>query len=242
MDEIKKWMAANASKRVAKPRRPRNQRAEHKFLRVQRGHRALQAAHMPAGTRRRQPTTALRERAVRPAPKPATEGRKIRDEFKSWREERLKTYAAEHDLYTKTQFCNSRATAHSPSIAELQRAFGADWQDVPPRVASLAAVDGCMQALGLRAKDASTPDVWHEGPLKGKAAEVRSCAHGDSQVCAPGTGLRARIVAHLRCRVRILPASLCRTWFADSRVACMWVHRHARRLRTTRRRCDSSNT
>jgi hypothetical protein len=184
MDEIKKWMAANAAKRAAKPRRPESRHAEHKVSRVRRGHRSLQAAHERAGTRRRLPTTALRaKRAVRPAPKPATEGSKIRDEFQSWRAAKLKTYATEHDLYTKTQFCNSRDTAHSPSIAELQRAFGADWQDVPPRVASLAAVDGCMQALGLRAKDASTPDVWDKGPLKGKAAEVRSCAHGDNQVC-----------------------------------------------------------
>jgi hypothetical protein len=186
MDEIKKWMAANAAKRAVKPRRPENWHAEHKVSRVRRGHRALQAAHERSGARRRLPTTALRaRRAVRPVPKPATEGSKIRDEFQSWRAAKLKTYATEHDLYTKTQFCNSRATAHSPSIAELQRAFGADWQDVPPRVASLAAVDGCMQALGLRAKDASTPDVWDKGPLKGKAAEVRSCAHGDNQVC-PG--------------------------------------------------------
>ena len=145
----------------------------------------LHAAHPGAGALHRQPKAALRaRRAARPAPRPTTEGGKIRDEFKEWRAAKLKTYATEHDLYTKTQFCNSRATAHSPSLAELQQAFGADWQDVPPRVASLAAVDGCMQALGLRAKDASTPpDVWDKGPLQGKAAEVRGCAHGDNQAC-----------------------------------------------------------
>jgi len=196
MDEIKKWMVANAAKRAANPMRPENRRAEHKVSLVRHGHRALQRSHERSGARRRLPSTALRaRRAVRPAPKPATEGSKIRDEFQSWHAAKLKTYATEHDLYTKTQFCNSRATAHSPSIAELQRAFGADWQDVPPRVASLAAVDGCMRALGLRAKDASTPDVWDKGPLKGKAAEVRSCAHGDNQVGAPVSGVRARAAA-----------------------------------------------
>ena len=186
LDEMKKWMAANAAKRAAMPRRPENRHAEHKASSVRRGHRALHAAHPGAGALHRQPKAALRaRRAARPAPRPTTEGGKIRDEFQEWRAAKLKTYATEHDLYTKTQFCNSRATAHSPSLAELQQAFGADWQDVPPRVASLAAVDGCMQALGLRAKDASTPpDVWDKGPLQGKAAEVRGCAHGDNQVRA----------------------------------------------------------
>ena len=115
--------------------------------------------------------------------KPASEGDKIRDQFKQWRTSKLTHYATEHELYTKTQFCNSRATAHSPSIAELQAAFGSDWQDVPPRVASLAAVNGCMEALGLRARDSAPSDVWDKGPLMGKAGEVRSCAHGDHKAC-----------------------------------------------------------
>lgn len=62
--------------------------------------------------------------------------------------------------------------------------FGADWQSVPPRVASLAAVNGCMQALGLEGQRGSGgADVWETGALKGKASEVRACAGGSQQAC-----------------------------------------------------------
>jgi len=121
--------------------------------------------------------------AVKPPPKPLTEGDTIRNEFGKWRKSQLTTYAQEHDLYTKTQYCNSRATAHSPSISELQRAFGSDWQDVPPRVASLAAVNGCMEALGLRARQSTPKSLWKHGALKGKADAVRECAHGNNKAC-----------------------------------------------------------
>ena len=63
--------------------------------------------------------------------------------------------------------------------------FGADWQSVPPRVASLAAVNGCMHALGLLEGQHGSggADVWETGALKGKASEVRACAGGNQQAC-----------------------------------------------------------
>ena len=55
---------------------------------------------------------------------------------------------------------------------------------VPPRVASLAALNGCMQALGLEGQRGSGgADVWETGALKGKASEVRACAGGSQQAC-----------------------------------------------------------
>ena len=180
LDEMKKWMAAKHPKSARAPRgRPRVER-------VRDAHRSVEVAHSQTrgvGRADKVPLTALRARAAaKPSGRPATEGDKIRDEFKDWRTSRLANYAKEHDLYTKTQFCNSRATAHSPSISELRAAFGSDWQDVPPRVASLAAVNGCMVALGLRANDSTPVDVWDKGALKGKAGQVRACAHGDRKV------------------------------------------------------------
>ena len=191
LDEMKKWIASKAAleqahRRTIRARVQRGRRMSH----IRAAHRAVEAGqpHARATIRKGQvPLTALRARAVAKstlARKPASEGDKIRDEFKQWRTSKLAHYATEHELYTKTQFCNSRATAHSPSIAELQAAFGSDWQDVPPRVASLAAVNGCMEALGLRARDSAPSDVWGKGPLMGKAGEVRACAHGDHKVRA----------------------------------------------------------
>ena len=180
LDEMKKWMAAKHTKSARAPRgRPRVER-------VRDAHRSVEVAQSQTrgvGRADKVPLTALRARAAgKPSGRPETEGDKIRDEFKDWRTSKLAHYAKEHDLYTKTQFCNSRATAHSPSIAELRAAFGSDWQDVPPRVASLAAVNGCMVALGLRANDSTPVDVWDKGALKGKAGQVRACAHGDRKV------------------------------------------------------------
>lgn len=190
LDEMKKWMAANAAKNQKRADRrsahhPAAHHTERRVSHVRGAHKSVAAAQLRFGGRGRLPLTALRAKpAAKPAPKPATEGDKIRSEFERWRSSQLKEYAHEHELYTKTQFCNSQATAHSPSIAELQRSFGADWEDVPPRVASLAAVNGCMQALGLRAKDETPANFWTSGPLKGKADSVRACAHGDNKACA----------------------------------------------------------
>jgi len=179
LDEMKKWMKANAATAASN----RAERPVLRASRVRHAHRALAAAHAHAKVRTKVPLTALHaRRSVRMAPKALTEGDKIRNEFGMWRTSQLTTYAHDHDLYTKTQYCNSRATAHSPSISELQRAFGTDWQDVPPRVASLAAVNGCMEALGLRARHSTAANLWEHGALKGKADAVRECAHGNNKV------------------------------------------------------------
>jgi len=181
LDEMKKWMKANAATAASN----RAERPVLRASRVRHAHRALAAAHAHAKVRTKVPLTALHaRRSVRMAPKALTEGDKIRNEFGMWRTSQLTTYAHDHDLYTKTQYCNSRATAHSPSISELQRAFGTDWQDVPPRVASLAAVNGCMEALGLRARHSTAANLWEHGALKGKADAVRECAHGNNKACA----------------------------------------------------------
>ena len=186
LDEMKKWMAAKAADHSNTPRRA--MRGPAPLARVRGAHGLVKTAQPKIRDNRaahKVPLTALRaQAAAKPPHRPPSEADKIRDEFKLWRTSKLAHYAKEHELYTKTQFCNSRVTAHSPSMAELEAAFGSDWQDVPPRVASLAAVNGCMEALGLRARDSTPVDIWDKGALKGKAGQVRACAHGDRKVHA----------------------------------------------------------
>lgn len=195
LDEMKKWMAAHDAQNTGQRRHESGKQLLHGANKL-RGRRNTAVLKRQAHARgqAKVPLTALTARrteplrgrsAARSAPEHETEGDHIRSEFKQWRTSQLKAYATEHDLYTKSQFCNSRATAHSPSMAELERAFGPDWQSVPPRVASLAAVNGCMEALGLRARAASRTHVslWNTGALKGKANDVVACAHGDNKAC-----------------------------------------------------------
>lgn len=182
LDEMKKWMASRAAKQAKIAKRNKSDRhAERAGSRMTRE----RSSHKQSGARARLPLTALRSRMVaKPAHMP-TDGDKIRNEFAEWSTSKLKTYAKEHDLFTKTQFCNSRAVAHNPSFTELRRAFGPDWRDVPPRVASLAAVNSCMEALGLRARQSRPANMWDHGPLKGEADNVRECALGVSKVLSP---------------------------------------------------------
>jgi hypothetical protein len=179
---MKKWMASSAAKQAKIAKRNKSDRhAERAGSRMMRKRSSLKQS----GSRARLPLTALRSRMVaKPAHTP-TDGDKIRNEFAEWSTSKLKTYAKEHDLFTKTQFCNSRSVAHNPTFTELQRAFGPDWRDVPPRVASLAAVNSCMEALGLRARQSRPADIWDHGPLKGEADNVRECALGVSKVLSP---------------------------------------------------------
>ena len=178
LDEMKKWMASSAAKQSKIANRNKSDRHAERAERQRNAQKQSRA-------RARLPLTALRSRMVaKPAHMP-TDGDKIRNEFAEWSTSKLKTYAKDHDLFTKTQFCNSRAVAHNPSFTELRRAFGPDWRDVPPRVASLAAVNSCMEALGLRARQSRPANMWDHGPLKGEADNVRECALGVSKVLSP---------------------------------------------------------
>jgi len=135
-----------------------------------------------------------------PAPKPAAPRAvkaeapeaKIRREYDAWRKTQVHDYVDSHNLFSASEFCNSRDNTDHPTVSELVKLFGPQWHSMTlrdPEVASLAAVTPCLAALGAAPASGIAPKAaydaaWSHGALKGKEDAVRKCAGGDTGACA----------------------------------------------------------
>ncbi|EKX47878.1 hypothetical protein GUITHDRAFT_162612 [Guillardia theta CCMP2712] len=102
-------------------------------------------------------------------------------EYKQWEFSKLRRYAREHDMFTRSDFCNSDSVIRSVSRTQLKQFFGKSWQSVPYDLHSLAAITTCLKQLGL---EASKDGEFAHGSLRGKSSTIVDCANGNEKACS----------------------------------------------------------